>query len=208
MGQPPQATPCPNSEEKQRAGRLKFVKMEYDEDAGFTTLLYQFANKNYYDLNAGLKDLTYMILQWEGNCCFDCYDTYMDVKDDKCFPECPDKTIVRSDDQNLCMQGIKLQNVYIFGSHLYYFALKVKGRVSKMKMLPYGIYSGYRFKEYDMVESPVCPMKPSCSSGSTQCKNYPMKFSDLTLSSKCNEFETGGSKMIRRLTKESESYMC
>ena len=218
--QPSVPTPLPNSEETQRAGRLKFLKMEYDEDAGFTTLIYQYKNKNYDYVNPGFKDLTYAILQWEGNCCFDCYDTYMDdedeifnpVKDEKCFPECPDKTMVRSDDPNLNMQGIKLENVYIYGSHMYYFVLKVKGQVSSMKMLPYGIYSGRRYKEYDVVESPVCPMTPACNSKAPECKNYPMKFSELTLSGKCNEFgsESGvaGSSLVRRLAQKGEDYMC
>merc|ERR1712194_757974 len=172
--QPSVPTPLPSSEETQRAGRLKFLKMEYDEDAGFTTLIYQYKNKNYDYVNPGFKDLTYAILQWEGNCCFDCYDIYC--------------------------------------SHMYYFVLKVKGQVSSMKMLPYGIYSGRRYKEYDVVESPVCPMTPACNSKAPECKNYPMKFSELTLSGKCNEFgsESGvaGSSLVRRLAHQGEDYMC
>jgi len=217
--QPSVSTPCPNTEDTQRAGRLKFLQMDYDENEGYTTLVYQFKNKNYDFTNPGYKDLTYMILQWEGNCCFDCYDTYMDdedeifnpAKDDKCFPECPDKTMVRSDDPNLCMQGIKLENVYIYGSHMYFFVLKIKGEVSSMKMLPYGIYSGRRYKEYDMVESPVCPMTPACNAKAPECKNYPMKFSELSLEGKCNEFvdaASAGSSMVRRLAQKSDDYMC
>jgi len=214
--EPSMGTTCPNSEGVQRAGRLEFVSKEYDPNTEYTTLLYQFANKNYYDINAGLKELTYMILQWEGNCCFDCYDTYFDdedeifnpEKDDICFPECPDKNMVRSDDPNLCMQGMKLQNPFIIGSHLYFFVLKIKGEVQDMKMMKYGIFSANQYKEYDYVESPVCPMTPPCSN-TPQCKNYPLQISELTLSGKCNEFESSPS-MLRRLTQnhKNEKYMC
>ena len=157
-----------------------------------------------------------MILPWEGQCCFDCYETYFDnedeifdpTKDEICFPECPDQTMVRENDPNLCMQGIKLQNRAIIGSHLYFFELKIKGEVS-LKTLQYGIYSGNQYKEYDFVESPVCSSTPTCSNEPT-CKNYPLKISEISMLGKCNEFEKSETTSVTRFLKggSKNNYMC
>jgi len=202
----PQASiTCPNSEDKQRAGRLQLYSKDYQD--GHTTLVYQFANKNYHNENGDLKELNYMILPWEGQCCFDCYDTFFDDedeifnpgKDEICYKECPDRTMVRTNDPNLCMQGIKLQNDAIIGSHMYFFELKIKGEVS-LKNLQYGIYSDNQYKEYDFVQSPVCPSTSTCTKEPT-CKNYPLKISEMSMLGKCNEFETNSATTMSRFLK-------
>merc|ERR1712083_183584 len=157
------------------------------------------------------------ILQWEGNCCFNCFATVIDDgdglfdvdKDEICGPLCPDTSMVRVDDPNLCMQGMKLRHPCISKGQHNYFALYVMGEVESMKMMPYGIYSGDQYKEYDLVQSPVCGMTLPCLTNDPTCKTYPMQISELSLAGKCNEFEHNPiSRRNRKLSENEGEYMC
>ena len=132
------------------------------------------------------------------------------AKDNKCFPECLDKTIARLGDPNLYMQSIKLENICIYSSYMHFFILEVKGEVSSMKILSYSICSRKRYNEYDIVESSLRLMTLVCKIKALEYKNYPMKFSKLSLEDKYNKFRDTTSlesSILGRLAQKSGDYM-
>lgn len=149
----------------------------------------------------------YVMLQWGGDCCFECYEVYMDSPskgvqgtlddaDEKCTDTCSSVSqleglLLKEDDSALCMQGLKLFNNQILPSQKnYFFKVKVHGAVS-MEKKPYGMMLGVWDASilYGDIESPVCS---SCDSGVSalgngQCTDYPMKISEISFSTRCKD---------------------
>jgi len=125
----------------------------------------------------------YVMLQWGGDCCFECYEVYMDSPtkgvqgtlddaDEKCTDTCSsdgqlEGLLLKEDDSALCMQGLKLFNNEILPSQKnYFFKVKVHGVLS-MEKKPYGMMLGVWDASilYGDIESPVCS---SCDSGKSK----------------------------------------
>ena len=134
-----------------------------------------------------------MVMSWTGDCSIKSYDIYHDVNnnmqldegvDRKCFKHCGLDWISKDiDDNELCMEGLMLEKSYIIrGDNIYFFVIKIAGEVDVAPM-QYGIFGG-GYKEYDTVNSPVC----SDNFCPLQCKDYPMKISEVDLVGKCRNF--------------------
>jgi hypothetical protein len=101
----------------------------------------------------------------------------------KCFKHCgKDWLSLDVNDNELCMEGIKLERSYIINSEgVYFFAVTLAGKVDVAPM-QYGIFGG-DYMEYDTIESPVC----SDNFCPTTCKDYPMKVSEVVVKGNCKD---------------------
>ena len=181
---------CPNDVGNQHLGRLTFMNKMCDGTD--TTLQYSFQN---FATNAeeAKADLKYMIMSWKGDCSIKKYDIYHDVNnniqldvgvDPKCFKHCGLDWVSQStDDNELCMEGLMLEKNYIVrGDNIYFFVIILADEVD-VALLQYGIFGG-GYKEYDTVDSPVC----SDNFYPLECKDYPIKVSEVQFVGKCMDF--------------------
>jgi len=180
---------CPNDSGNQHVGRLTYMNKSYD---GVDTVLRYSFNNFGTNLEEAKHNLEYMIMSWEGDCSFKKYDIYKDVNnngqvdigvDYKCFKHCGiDWLSTNMEDNELCMQGLKLERSYIVnGEGVYFFVITLAGEVDVAPM-QYGILGG-GFKEYSTIESPVCADN-FCPQ---TCKDYPMKVSEVHLQGNCKD---------------------
>jgi len=180
---------CPNDLGNQHVGRLTYMGKNFD---GIDTVLeYRFDNFATNPEEA-TYNLEYMMMSWKGDCSFKMYDVYRDDNkngqldigvDRKCFKHCGiDWANTDMNDNELCMEGLKLQRSYIINSEgVYFFVVTMAGEVDVAPM-QYGIFGG-GYKEYDTIESPVC----SDSFCPMTCKDYPMKVSEVLLKGHCRD---------------------
>jgi len=185
----PATSACPNDVGNQHVGRLTYMSKRYD--GVDTELQYKFHNFGT-NLEEAKHNLDYMIMSWKGDCSFKKYDIYRDDNnngqldtgiDMKCFKHCGlDWVSTDMNDNELCMQGFKLERSYIInGEGVYFFVITLAGEVDLTPM-QYGIFGG-GYKEYDTVNSPVC----SDNFCPVECKDYPMKVSEVQLKGKCKD---------------------
>ena len=180
---------CPNDVGNQHVGRLTYIGKNFD--GVDTALQYRFDNFATKPEEA-TYNLDYMIMSWKGDCSFKKYDIYRDDNqngqldfgvDRKCFKHCGiDWVNTDMNDNELCMEGLKLERSYIINSEgVYFFVVTLAGEVDVAPM-EYGILGG-GYKEYDTIESPVC----SDSFCPMTCKDYPMKVSEVLLKGYCRD---------------------
>jgi len=180
---------CPNDVGNQHVGRLRYMSKSFN---GVDTVLqYRFDNFATSPENR-TYNLEYMIMSWKGDCSFKKYDVYRDYNNNgeldigvdlKCFKHCgKDWLSLDVNDNELCMEGIKLERSYIINSKgVYFFAVTLAGEVDVAPM-QYGIFGG-DYMEYDTIESPVC----SDNFCPTTCKDYPMKVSEVVVKGNCKD---------------------
>ena len=160
-------------------------------DGTDTKLQYSFQNF-VTNVEEAKADLEYMVMSWKRDCSIKKYDIYGDENnklkldegvDPKCFKYCGlDWVSQSSDDNELCMQGLILEKSYIVrGDNSYFFVVTLIGEVDVAPM-QHGIYGG-GYKEYDTVNSPIC----SDNFCPIECKDYPMKVSEVQLKGKCKD---------------------
>jgi len=159
-----------------------------------TEIVYMVRNVARFDTN-----FHYAMIQWGGDCCFECYKAYMDTPtngilddgDEECHEDCKsqsdlEKLLFSEKDEHLCMQGLQLKNFNINGDKNYFFKVKVHGDVT-MEMKPYGMSFGLFGDSilYGDIESPVCHV---CGEGGgQQCKDYPLQIAEVSLSARCKD---------------------